>query len=252
MSRYEDAGDAFLSASRSLPRRESASDRGEPMPEYLTRYPKDAKLIHLPDMQGYNPHNNDLKAVIEDRRTNRRYDTNAILTIEQLSWFLWASQGMVKYSEKTGLTLRNVPSAGSRHPFETYLLINRVESLTTGLYQFVPQEHAIYLLNDHPEIIEAINASTFNQKHVINASVNFIWVAEVYRTSWRYTERAYRYLFLDAGHVCQNLYLAAESEGNAVCAIGAFNDDAANQALGLDGHEKFVIYMASVGKPTQN
>ena len=84
---------------------------------------------------------------------------------------------------------------------------------------------------------------------MITASVNFIWVAEVYRTSWRYQERAYRYLFIDAGHVCQNLYLAAESEGNAVCAIGAYKDDEANQALGLDGHEKFVIYMASVGKP---
>lgn len=252
MSRFEAAGDAFLSASRSLPRRESAADRGEPMPDYLTQYPANAKLIYLPSMQDYLPPKNDLKAVIVDRRTNRRYDTNDLLTVEQFSWLLWASQGMVKYSKKTGLTLRNVPSAGSRHPFETFLLINRVKTLQSGLYHYVPQEHAVYLLDDRPEIFQAINASTFNQKHVINASVNFIWVAEVYRTSWRYIERAYRYLFLDAGHVCQNLYLAAESEGNAVCAIGAFNDDAANQALSLDGHEKFVIYMASVGKPTQS
>ena len=248
MSRFEAAGDAFLSASRSLPRRESAADRGEPMPDYLTQYPANAKLIYLPSMQDYIPPKNDLKAVIVDRRTNRRYDTNDLLTVEQFSWLLWASQGMVKYSEKTGLTLRNVPSAGSRHPFDTYLLIDRVESLTTGLYHYVPQEHAIYLLNDHPEIFEAINASTFNQKHVINASVIFIWVAEVYRTSWRYTERAYRYLFLDAGHVCQNLYLCAESIDYGVCAIAAFDDRLANQLLGLDEVERFLVYAASVGK----
>ncbi len=65
---------------------------------------------------------------------------------------------------------------------------------------------------------------------------------------WRYGERGYRYLHMDAGHVCQNLYLAAESIGCGVCAIAAYNDDLLNQTLGLDGEELFVIYVASVGK----
>ena len=249
MTRFEPAGDAFLAASHPVSRRDSAADRGEAMPDYITAYPANADLIFLPYLKDYQPSKNDFKAIVEDRRTDRRYDTNDWLSLQQLSWLLWSTQGMTSYSIHRGITTRNVPSAGSRHPFETYLLINRVADLKAGLYHYVPQEHAIYLVDDSQEMIHAINASTFDQKQVITASVNFIWVAEVYRTSWRYQERAYRYLFIDAGHVCQNLYLAAESEGNAVCAIGAYKDDEANQALGLDGHEKFVIYMASVGKP---
>ena len=251
MPRFEPAGDAFLTASHAISNRPSPSDLGEAMPHYQTRYPSDAKLISLPDLENYFPAKNDFKAVVEDRRTNRRYDTTDVLTQLQLSWMLWATQGQTGFSEVKHICTRNVPSAGSRHPFETYLVINRVEGLEVGLYHYVPQEHAIYLVDNTPATIQAINTSTFEQKQVVTASVNFIWVAEVYRTSWRYQERAYRYLFIDAGHVCQNLYLAAESEGNAVCAIGAYKDNEANQALGLDGHENFVIYMASVSKPTR-
>jgi len=66
--------------------------------------------------------------------------------------------------------------------------------------------------------------------------------------TWRYGERGYRYLFLDAGHVCQNLYLAAEAIGCGVCAIGAFDDEALNAAFDLDGESLFVIYAATLGR----
>jgi SagB-type dehydrogenase family enzyme len=65
---------------------------------------------------------------------------------------------------------------------------------------------------------------------------------------WRYGERGYRYLYLDAGHVCQNLYLAAESINCGVCAIAAFSDDDMNSLLKIDGVEQYVIYLATVGK----
>ena len=66
--------------------------------------------------------------------------------------------------------------------------------------------------------------------------------------TWRYSQRGYRYVFLDAGHVCQNLYLAAEAIGCGCCAIAAFDDDVMNEILGLDGKKRFVIYLAAVGK----
>ncbi len=87
-----------------------------------------------------------------------------------------------------------------------------------------------------------------NQSHVEQAAVDFIWVAVPERTTWRYGERGYRYLHLDAGHVCQNLYLAAWSIGCGTCAIGAYDDHALNGVLELDGEAQFVIYMGSVGK----
>jgi SagB-type dehydrogenase family enzyme len=66
--------------------------------------------------------------------------------------------------------------------------------------------------------------------------------------TWRYSQRGYRYLHLDAGHVCQNLYLSAESVGCGVCAIAAFLDEEINPAMGIDGENEFVIYVATVGK----
>ena len=80
------------------------------------------------------------------------------------------------------------------------------------------------------------------------AAVVFIWTAVPYRMTWRYGERGFRDLHLDAGHVCQNLYLAAEATGCGTCAIAAFDDDDMNAILGINGSDQFVIYLATVGK----
>ena len=74
------------------------------------------------------------------------------------------------------------------------------------------------------------------------------WVADIKRIYWRYGERGYRYIHLDAGHVCQNIYLAAESINCGACIIVAFDDDVINQAVGVDGENQFVIYVSAVGK----
>jgi SagB-type dehydrogenase family enzyme len=83
---------------------------------------------------------------------------------------------------------------------------------------------------------------------VAESAVTFLWVAVVERMFWRYVERGYRYLHLDAGHVCQNLALAAEQIGGGICPIAAFGDEDLNRELGLDGENLFVIYLASMGK----
>ena len=79
-------------------------------------------------------------------------------------------------------------------------------------------------------------------------AATFIFTAVSYRTYWRYGERGYRYMHLDAGHVSQNLYLAAEAIGGGACAIGAFYDEELNGVLGLDGEEQFAIYVTTTGK----
>jgi len=83
---------------------------------------------------------------------------------------------------------------------------------------------------------------------VANCAVTFIWAADFYRMSWRYGERGLRYIYIDAGHVCQNLYLAAEAINSGVCAIGAYEDDIINEILGLDGENQFTVYVATLGK----
>ncbi len=79
-----------------------------------------------------------------------------------------------------------------------------------------------------------------------NAVVYFTVILQ--RLRWRYQERAYRYALLEAGHLAQNLYLAATSLGMGVCAVGAFLDDEVNAMLGVDGKEEAAVYMLAVGK----
>ena len=98
------------------------------------------------------------------------------------------------------------------------------------------------------EIGHAVTRACFDQGFIRSSAVTLIWVAVAYRMTWRYGQRGYRYLHLDAGHVCQNAYLAAEALGCGACGVAAFSDDDLNRALGLDGEEQFAVYRAAVGK----
>ena len=146
------------------------------------------------------------------------------------------------------VTLRTVPSAGARHALETFLLINRVGDLSVGIYRYLSLQHILGVVLKDYSIVDKIVEAGFAQDFIRHSAVTFIWVASIYRMKWRYGERAYRYIFLDAGHVAQNLYLAAEAIDCGVCVIAAFSDDDLNSILGLDGKEQFAIYMATVGK----
>ncbi len=157
------------------------------------------------------------------------------------------TQGVKKIDEKRHVVWRTVPSAGCRHPFETYLSINRVEGLKKGLYRYIATKDQLVALQLDDAFNDQLTKACLGQRQVATSAVTFIWAAVPYRTVWRYSERSYRYLYLDAGHVCQNLHLAAESINCGVCAIGAYDDDAADALMGFDAPEMFVIYLASLG-----
>jgi len=213
-----------------------------PKPPLVAPFETGSEVIQLPDP---NRLESELKAII-DRRASLRSFQKMPLSLGELSYLLWCTQG-VKEVTKRPVTLRTVPSAGARHAFETYILANRVDGLTPGLYRFLALEHQIapFILNE--AISDQIQAACM-QTMVAGSAAVFIWVAVVHRMTWRYHQRGYRYLFLDAGHVCQNLYLSAESIGCGACAIGAYDDDMMNELLHLDGKNEFVIYLAAVGK----
>ncbi len=209
--------------------------------------PSDNKgIINLkkPESDGKNDVN--LLELINSRTSVRTYSDKAV-SQEELSYFLWCTQG-IKRDLKGKATLRTVPSAGARHAFETYLLINNVEGLKNGLYRYIASKHAIIPINLEESISPQLLAACLGQGMVSMSAATFFWTADIYRMTYRYGERGYRYIHLDAGHVCQNLYLAAESRGCGVCAIAAFDDDATNYALGLDGENEFIVYIASLGK----
>lgn len=224
----------------------SDQNKGLPQPPLELGYEGSQRIIDLPAPGAVKVDPIGLRETIENRRSVRDYSEQP-LTLEELSWLLWCTQG-VKGVVARPATLRTVPSAGARHPFETYLLVNRVEGLHPGLYRFLAIDHKLVEVSLEEGLAGRVAVACWRQGFVRTCSVAFIWVAVAYRTTWRYGERGYRYMHLDAGHVCQNLYLAAEAIGCGVCAIGAFYDEEINGLLDIDGEDKFVIYVATTGK----
>jgi SagB-type dehydrogenase family enzyme len=222
-------------------------DEGKiPQPPLELPMPEGAALIALPAHDTLNPPAMDVKFAIEARRTVRKYAAEA-LSLEEIAYLLWISQGVKKVSPRPA-TARTVPSAGARHAFETIVLVNRVDGLEPGLYRYMAIEHGLVNLNASADIAVQLKQACLDQPQLENCAAAFIWVAVVERMFWRYVERGYRYLNLDAGHVCQNLALGAEQIGGGICPIAAFDDVKLNSALGLDGEDQFVIYLATVGK----
>jgi len=239
-------GREFMERTRFAALGPSAQQRGEPQPPLELRYDVSERPVELPTGESFRLAPLDLPALIERRATRRNYSDQP-LAMDELSFLLWATQGIKELRDQAA-TLRTVPSAGARHAFETILLINAVAGIAPGFYRYLASLHYLVPLHLGEDGAQRAAAAALNQEHVARSAATFFWVVVTERMIWRYGERGYRYLHLDAGHVCQNLYLAAEAIGCGVCAIGSFDDEATNRLLGLDGAEQFVIYMATVGK----
>ena len=229
----------------------SASDqaRGVTQPPVQKPYPGGSELIDLPDVAdiadvGTAP----IRDVIARRRSRRSF-TDAPLSVEELAFLLWATQGVAEVRESAGgmRTLRTVPSGGARHPFETYLAVNRVAGLDAGLYRYLPLDHKLLLI-ERGDMAARTREACAGQRFAGNAAVVFIWTAIPYRTAWRYSICTPKLIGLDAGHLCQNLYLAAESIDCGTCAIGAYHQSEMDALVGVDGEDEFVVYCAPVGR----
>ena len=188
----------------------------------------------------------DLLDAITNRVSHRRYRPEP-LSLAELSFLLWATQGL-KQELAPGTALRTVPSAGCRHPFETYLLISNVEGLTPGVYRFLPLEHSLVLEREDDDLEAKLVPATLRQAFIARAPVTFVWAAIPYRSEWRYTTAAHRVMLMDVGHICQNLYLACESIKCGTCAIAAFHQQGMDELIDVDGEEEFTVYLAPVGK----
>jgi SagB-type dehydrogenase family enzyme len=240
---------------------ETDQRKGVQSPPPQKSYSEGATLINLvaPDLLtiGHMP----LIEAIRRRRSRREY-TDEPLTLEELSFLLWATQGIDEESTqafgdwlatkdaaavKARAILRTVPSAGGRHPFETYLLLNRVQGLKPGLFRYLSVEHKLLFLRAGTELIAQV-ADAF-MPWVRKSAVLFIWATIPSRSEWRYSIVAHKMIAQESGHICQNLYLASEAIGAGTCAI-TYDQAKVDRILGVDGKEEFAIYVAPMGKVT--
>ena len=237
---------------------ETDQSLGKPRPDVQKPYPAGAKLIDLVAPEDFSIGDIPLKPLIQQRKSHRLY-TEEPLTLEELSFLLWATQGIRDFIEHDGITYyyRNIPSGGNRHALETYLSINRVDSLDVGLYRYLPLEHKLLVLKIDPNMPEMTNQACLDQTSgegeqtytfTKECAVLFVWTTIPYRMEWRYNVVAHKMIAIEAGHACQNLYLACGAIGAGTCAIGAFDRIEMDKVLDVDGEDEFSLYVASVGK----
>jgi SagB-type dehydrogenase family enzyme len=207
-----------------------------------------AEIIDLPEVTSDIVVKKDIFECLMNRQSVRKYSEES-LSLKELSFLLWTTQKVKKVVGKVNFaTFRAVPSGGARHPFETYLVINRVEGLRKGVYRYLAIEHKLVYLFDDENLEEKVTEANAGQSFIAVAPVVFMWSCIPYRSEWRYNVAAHKTILQDSGHLCQNLYIACEAIGCGTVAIGAYNQEAIDKFLKLDGKNEFVIYVAPVGK----
>lgn len=184
--------------------------------------------------------------ILNERKSSRVFKEEGI-TLEQLSFLLWSTQGVKDIRGDNYATIRTVPSGGARHALETYLAVINVDNLEKGIYHYLPLEHAIELILPLENIEVSVINSLDGQKWAGKSSVVFFYTAVPYRSEWRYTIDAHKLVLIDAGHAVQNLYLGCGAVGCGTCAVADYNQELADKLLQVDGKDEFVIYAAPVG-----
>ena len=191
------------------------------------------------------------------RRRSARDFSSAALTLAELSQLLWAGTGIT--AGRGGEYYRAAPSAGALYPIETYVVAHRVEGLPAGLYHYrlvgtdehgradAGKGHVLEELADR-DLHTEMAAAALDQRVAADAAAVFVWTAVFGRSRWKYRERAYRYVYLDAGHIAAHVSLAAVALGLATCQLAAFYDDELNSLLGIDGETEGAVYLTVVGR----
>jgi SagB-type dehydrogenase family enzyme len=236
---------------------ETDQQKGFPRPDVQKPYPADAALFDLVPPDKFKLDKVSITDVISSRRSHRQF-TDKTLSLEHLSFLLWATQGVRGTSEDGTRFYRNVPSGGNHHPIETYLSVHNVETLKAGLYRYLPLDHKLVLINEDTEISDKVKSGSMHQSTLLEdgphffikeAPVVFIWSTIPYRSEWRYSLAAAKLVALDAGHVCQNLHIAASAIGAGSCSVGAYDQREMDRLIDVDGENEFVIYLSPVGFP---
>jgi len=181
--------------------------------------------------------------VVLNRKSTRKFRQEPI-TQSNLSQVLFGMTGLTRFSPQ--LAFRTVPSAGGLFPIEIYPIINNVEELDKGIYHYNIAKHTLELLKEGDFRAE-VAQGCLDQQIAYNSAVNFVWTAIIERSKWKYLQRCYRYIYLDAGHIGQNFYLVAEALGLGACTIGAIYDDEINKLLEIDGINETTIYVGVIG-----
>jgi SagB-type dehydrogenase family enzyme len=220
-----------------------------PEPPSELPVPEGSEIIKLPNPQRIKVPDATVRGVIENWQPAGFFSRSS-MTLKELSFLLWCTQGFRKITSENIMSseLRNIPSSGSRYPIETYFVAGEVENIPTGLYRYLHSTHSIVALRLDSDLPLAMGTASMNFKVVTRAAVTFLWVGIPYRSTWALGNRGYRSVFIEAGHTCQALIMAAGSIGYQVVPIDLFHDEMVTQLADLDPETQWPLYIGAVGK----
>jgi len=193
----------------------------------------------------------DYMQLLDTRRSLREYSGKA-MTQAQLAFMLWSAQGVQSYRGNVA-TFRTVPSGGARHPFETYIAVQNVEGLEPDLYRYLPLENVgektakIERLGPIEDYANKITNMLAGQAWAAKAPIILFYTCVAYRAEWRYSSAAHRVVLIDLGHLGQNVMLSAVALGLGSCCMAAYDQQACDEVLGVDGLNEYTVYAVSVG-----
>lgn len=184
-----------------------------------------------------------LEDVLEQRRSVRRYSARD-MTQAELGQLLFAGQGITQRLRGRGL--RTAPSAGATYPMELYAVVNTVEELPRGIYRYVPESHSL-MVHEPGDFGDPLMRACLGQEWLKTADAVLVITAVPDRIRRSYGDRSTRYIYMEAGHIAQNILLEAVSLGLGGVPIGAFHDGDVNDIMALDGKKETVVYLITLG-----
>lgn len=211
----------------------------KPAPERQKTIAGSTTQLPVPDFQGMA-----VEEAIKKRRSIRSYSGKP-MNMAELSGLLFSAQGIT--GEIHGQKLRTAPSAGALYPMELYVFVHNVSGLSQGLYHYNPLEHSLIVIKKG-DLREDISKAGLGQKALKEANVVIALTAVPGRTTRKYGNRGFRYIYIEAGHIAQNMALEAVSSGLGAATIGAFLDNELNRLIGIDGKKGISLYLFTAGK----
>jgi SagB-type dehydrogenase family enzyme len=187
-----------------------------------------------------------LDDVLRRRRSARRF-AEAPLAEAQLSALLHAGYGVTGRLDDgvAARPLRTAPSGGGLYPLDLYLALQRADEVEPGLYRYDPLDHALEALGPPADLGRA---SPYPEL-VGDAGAVVLVTAAFWRSRFKYGLRGYRFTLLEAGHVAQNLLLAATALDLGAVVLGGFYDGRVDDILGLDGVDESTLIAVCIGVP---
>jgi SagB-type dehydrogenase family enzyme len=199
----------------------------------------------LPDARDGNP----LIELMARRRTVRAAAKPSI-TLKQLSDCLFAGMGITgEASNAVGkLPLGMTPSGGARNPYEAYVYARNVEGLAPGFYHYSAIDHDLGLVqtNHMPKLSELVGGQDWADE----MPCMILLCASMERTMWKYDDpNAYRVILIEAGHIGQNIMLAATQNGLTACPTAALSHSAIRECISMNKLTDAPVYALTLCVP---